>query len=62
MGIKKQPPTIPFSSSFSVGAKATLVSATPVESASFASFTLSPVGPTGPCVSIITGSIVPVQP
>jgi hypothetical protein len=60
MGIRKQPPTIPFSSSFSVGAKATLVSAVPLLTASFAEYALSPVGPAGPCVSVITGSVTPV--
>jgi hypothetical protein len=60
MGIRKQPPTIPFSSSFSVGASVASNIAVPILTASFASRSLAPIGPDGPCISIITGSVIPV--
>jgi hypothetical protein len=61
MDFKFQPLGIPVSSSRAIFAISANTVQNPPESASFAQFTESPVGPQGPCASIITGSIIPIS-
>jgi hypothetical protein len=60
MDFNFQPLGIPLSSSFAVYT----ISADDVknapESASFAQYTEFPIGPQGPCASIITGSVISI--
>jgi hypothetical protein len=60
MDFKFQPLGIPASRSHTLYAPSADTVQNAPESASFAQFTEFPVGPQGPCASIITGSIIPI--